>query len=165
MNFHQVVQPPLLIIIWWLQNVECSNSIAPLIFISWLFPAFILALLQYVLRKAAGMTFKTHKCDHILQWLPTAPHILPESLTWVLGPCTRPLPSSPGWAQATPLLPSTHWPLTELQSMLLSTKRPPHLPLCLEPSPSTPCTYCLSNTHGSFTCHILKESLHVTPRL
>ena len=121
MNFHWVVQHPLLIIICWFLNVGCSNSIAPLTFISWLFPAFILALLQYVLCKATGMIFKNHKCDHILQWLPTTPHILPESLTWVLGPCTRPLPSSPGWAQATPPLPSTHWPLTELQSILLST--------------------------------------------
>lgn len=35
--------------------------------------------------------------------------------------------------------------------------------LCLEPSSSTSCTLCLSNTQVSFTYHMLKKAFHVTP--
>lgn len=117
--------------------------------------------------KIDGMTFKNHKCDQSFQWLPASPQILLESLICLLGSCmTRPLPSSPAWAQATLPSPSTHRPLMEFkQCRPLSPEGLPHLPLGLEPSSSSLCILCLANTQVSFTCHILKGAFHVTPRL
>lgn len=140
MNFHPVVEYPLKIMLCFLQNVVCSNSIAPSAFTTWHFPVSILALFHYVLHKIDGMTFKNHKCDQIFQWLPASPQILLESAgiphLFVRALHDRALPSSPAWAQATSPLPSTHRHLTEFkQYRPFLLKGLPTYPLARNPLP------------------------------
>lgn len=73
---------------------------------------------------------------------------------------TQALLNAPAWTQATPPLPSTQGPLTELQTIQVAFHP---TTLCLESSSSTSCTLCSSNTQVSFTYHILKKAFHVTP--